>query len=91
MLFVTRAAASQCIKQLCESDLVSREEKKGVGGAQELHLTDKGRAVFAEHRARHTDMIYAIEDVWNGLSDEAKESILNMMSITEKHILDLEE
>lgn len=90
LLFVTRAAVSQCVKQLCAMGLVCREDMGTVGGAQGLHLTEKGRSVYSEHRERHKDMLKAIEDVWNGLSDEAKESIKKMMSVTEKHILDLE-
>ena len=90
MLYVTRAAASQCIKQLCKMDLVIREEKKGIGGAQELHLTEKGLSVFSEHHIRHRDMINAIEEIWNGCSDEARNSMMEIMAITEKHIRDLE-
>jgi len=90
LLFVTRAAVSQCVKQLCAMGLVSREDMGTVGGAQGLHLTEKGRSVISEHRARHEDMLNAIGEVWNGLSEEAKESIKKMMSVTEKHILDLE-
>ncbi|MBP5606149.1 MAG: winged helix-turn-helix transcriptional regulator [Ruminiclostridium sp.] len=91
LLFVTRAAVSQCVKQLCTMGLVSREDMGTVGGAQGLHLTEMGRSVYSEHRTRHKDMINAVEDIWNSLSDDAKESVKKMIAITEKHILDLEE
>ncbi len=91
MLFVTKAAVSQCVKQLCSMGLVIREDKKTVGGAQELRLTDKGRMVFAEHHSRHKAMTDEIGDIWKGLSDETKSSIKEMMKITEEHIVKMEE
>ena len=91
LLFITRAAASQCIKQLCNADLVRRGDKGGVGGAQELYLTEKGKSVFDEHRRRHEDMINALEETWDSLSEEGRESIRKMLSVTEKHILEMEE
>ena len=91
MLYVTKAAVSQCIKQLCGMGLIRREDKKAVGGAQELFLTGKGRSVFDEHHRRHSGMIKAIEDVWDTLSEDSREGIRKMLSITEEHISGMEE
>ena len=91
MLYVTKAAVSQSVKQLCAMGLVVREDKNTVGGAQELYLTDKGREVFTEHRRRHSDMINAVGKVWDTLSEDAKKGIMEILSVTEKHILDMEE
>ena len=91
MLFVTKAAVSQCVKQLCAAELVRREEKNTVGGAQELFLTAKGRSVYEEHHMRHKKLTDAVGEIWDTMSDEARESLCRMMAVTEKHILEMEE
>ena len=91
LLFVSKPAVSQCIKQLCGAGLVRREGKGTAGGAMGLYLTDKGLSVYEEHRKRHAGLISAVGSVWGTLSPEARESITAMLSAAERSVLEMEE
>ena len=83
---ITKGAVSQIISFLYENDLILKKPSQKGGRSVGLYLSERGKNVFAEHRALHSRMTDEISRLAEGLSPEAVDILEKMTEVIEKNI-----
>lgn len=83
---ITKGAVSQLVTFLYDKGLIVKKPSQKGGRSTGLYLSEKGQAVFEEHRALHSGMTDEISRLADGLSPEAMVILERIAEVIEASI-----
>ena len=86
---ITKGAVSQIVSFLEQKELIVKSPAGKGGRATGLYLSERGRAVFDEHRALHSGMIREVNLLADKLPPEALEILAQITDVIENNIRNL--
>ena len=86
---ITKGAASQMIYKLVDKGLVDKRFSPNSDAARNLHLTERGKQAFAEHRKKHEAMELRFSAMLDGIPEETQRYMTEFLKAFEKELNEL--
>ena len=80
VLGITKGAVSQTVSKLEKKDMINKQPSTERTNEVFIYLSDKGRVAFENHRSMHSDMLTDINKLYDAMSEEGKQTILEMIN-----------
>ncbi|MCM3174572.1 MULTISPECIES: winged helix DNA-binding protein [Paenibacillus] len=88
-LYMTKGAISKLTKKLIEKGLIEDYQKANNKKEVFFRLTEQGRTIYDIHEKLHTEFQERDESVFNHVTEEQYDKMLNFIEVYSKH-LDME-
>ncbi len=83
---VTKGAVSQMIYKLVDKGLVEKRISPSSDAELNLHLTEKGKEAFHEHRKKHEAMEMRFAEIMNDIPEEMQQYMTEFLKSFEKEL-----
>lgn len=83
---ITKGAVSQTTSKLLKKGLIQKQLVPDTPNTAMIFLTDKGQAVFNEHRSLHQQMILEIENILCGSSQETQQILSEILNVIDRNL-----
>lgn len=85
---ITKGAVSQMIYKLVDKGLVEKRVSPDSDSELNLHLTERGKQAFREHRKRHESMEERFSEILNDIPEETLQYIMQFLKAFERELDD---